>query len=228
MQGYRSGQRARLAAEVIPTLRRNRDDAFLIGEESILADQGPGRDPDPTIAIEDVGGAPSRRPARSSRLLGSLQGARGIALLGLGAGAAAVIAALELGGGTAGPTSRPTTSSRSPLISRSAAGLPAGPPVRAHARAPRPAVVHRPIVVKARPRRPQRPARSRPTTTVVEPEREPTLTAAPVSSPAVVTTEPSSPTPAGVSASVHATPPSPPPPSSGGGSAGVENFGFER
>ncbi|HEX4306427.1 MAG TPA: hypothetical protein VHZ54_10340 [Solirubrobacterales bacterium] len=213
---------------MIPTLRRSRDDIFLIGEEQILAAQEPDPAPDPTIAIEAPGGRSSRRP-RSPHLPGSLQGARGLALAGLGAGVLAVLAALELGGGS-GPARRATTSSpRSPLISRSAARVPAAPATRTHARAARPAEVHRPAVVHHhRPRHPEARVRSRSQVIQSEPEREPTIPVAPVSSPVVTPTEP---TPvSGLSAAAPAEPtsPGPPPSSSGGGPGGVESFGFER
>jgi hypothetical protein len=214
---------------VIPTLRRSRDDIFLIGEEQILADPEASRDPDPTTSIEGPGGRSSRRGPRPSHLHGSLHGARGLALAGLGAGAVALLAVLELGGGEGPDHPQAISSPRSPLISRSAAGAPALPTTRVHPRVAGHAEVHRPTVHEHRPRhaRHQVPVRP-PVTTRSEPEREPTIPVAPVSSPPVTPTEP---TPAPEQASLAtATPasPGPPPTSSGGGPGGVESFGFER
>jgi hypothetical protein len=216
---------------------------FLIGEESLLLDQDgdAGRDPDPTIAIEGPGGRSSRRP-RPHRLPATLQGARGLALLGLAVGAPVLAALRPWGGG--GPD-RPahTVSPRSPLISRSAAGAPARRTVRAHPPAVRHAEVHRPGVVHhhRRPRRPEAPASPRPQVTQTEPEREPIPQVAPVSSSAVTTTTKATPvSEPGPASTADPTPPSPPPSSSGGGpggvgdprpsahGAGVETFGFER
>ncbi len=216
---------------------------FLIGEESLLLgrDGDAGRDPDPTIAIEGPVGRSSRRP-RPHRLPATLQGARGLALLGLAVGAPVLAALRPWGGG--GPD-RPahTVSPRSPLISRSVAGVPARRTVRAHPPAVRPAEVPRPGVVhhQRRPSRPKAPASPRPEVTQTEPEREPTSQVAPVSSSAVTTTTEatpvSEPAPAATAAPTH---PSPPPPSSGGGPGGVgdprpsppgadvDTFGFER
>jgi hypothetical protein len=212
---------------VIPTLRRSRDDVFLIGEEQILAETVTDRDPDLRIAIEALGGRPSRRP-RSLRLPGSFRGARGLALLGLMAGAVAIPVALRPGGGS-GPVRSHTSSPRSPLISRSAASVPAEPSVRTHPRAAGNAEVHRPSVVHhRRSRRPHEPSPRKVVVTQSEPEREPTRPVAPVSSPAVTPT-PSTSAP-DVSPHVIAQPtpePGPPPSSSGGGPAGVETFGFE-
>jgi hypothetical protein len=217
---------------VIPTLRRSRDDVFLIGEESLLTGQETGRDTDPEITIPEIGGNPTRRRRASLHLPGSLQGVGALALLGLGAGAVAVIAALELGGGE-GPVHPPaSTSPRSPLISRSAAGVPAIPTARPHRPAARPAEVHRSGVHdhhQDRSRHPEPPERSRPRVTTAEPEREPTIPVAPVSSPAVTPTEPTPAPEEAPAAIADQTPdPGPPPSSSGGGPGGVESFGFER
>jgi hypothetical protein len=213
---------------VIPTLRRSRDDVFLIGEESILAGPEIGTDPDPITPIESLGESPSRRP-RSPHLLGSLHGARGLALVGLGAGAALLLAALELGGGKGPARPTPTSSPRSPLISRSTARVPAIPTARVHAPAARPAEVHRPTVVHHhRSWQVERPASVRPPVTQEEPEREPTEQVAPVSSTAVTEAVPTPAPAVAPAATTGSTPPGPPPSSSGGGPAGVESFGFER
>jgi hypothetical protein len=212
---------------VIPTLRRSRDDVFLIGEEDLLADRDAGtEDPIPTVAIEpEAGGRPTRRLPRP-RPTGSLQGARGLALLGLTAAACAFALTLRLVGGSGSSKSAETSSPRLPQISRSAAGAPAWHAARPHRRAARPAEVHRPSV---HPRPPHRrgPARQRPDLTREEPEREPTPEVAPVSSPAV-SEAPPTPAPEEVGRAAASTPSGPPPSSSGGGPAGVESFGFER
>ena len=213
---------------MIPTLRRSRDDVFLIGEEQILTDQD-AADPDLALMIETEGAHSSRHRSRSPRTPGSLHGARGLALAGLATGTLAVLATLELGGG-GGPAHRTRhPSPRSPLISRSAAHVPATPTTRVHPRAVRPAEVRRPTVIHhPRPRRPDRPGRSRPQVTASEPEREPTIQVAPVSSPAVVRAAPAPTASEGPAPTGTPTPPSPPPTSSGGGPSGVESFGFER
>jgi hypothetical protein len=215
---------------VTPTLRRSRDDIFLIGEEELLEGQEGGGDPDPTIASGDLGGRSCRRGPRSPHLPGPIHGARGLAALGLGAGALALLAALELGGGE-GPDRPPAGSSpRSPLISRSAASAPAMPAVRHHRQTARPAEVHRPRVAHHRhPRPSSAPEPSRPPITRTEPEREPTPQVAPVSSSAVTATAPAPAAAEAPAASAPKTPsPGPPPSSSGGGPVGVESFGFER
>jgi hypothetical protein len=212
---------------VIPTLRRSRDDVFLIGEEQILAAQEADRDPDPTIAIEAPGGRPSRRPP-SFRLPGSFRGARGLALLGLMAGAVAIPVAVRPGGGSA-PDRPHASSPRSPLISRSAASVPAEPTARVHPRAAAKAEVHRPGVVHhRRSRRPHQPEPRKVVVTQSEPEREPTTSVAPVSSPAVTPTHSTAAPEVSPHVTTEPTPePGPPPSSSGGGPAGVETFGFE-
>jgi hypothetical protein len=213
---------------VIPTLRRSRDDVFLIGEESILTGPEIGTDPDPITPIETLGESPSRRP-RSANLPGSLHGARGLVLAGLGAGAALLLAALELGGGKGPALPTPTSSPRSPLISRSTARVPAIPSARVHAPAARPAEVHRSRVVHHhRSRHAEHPASVRQPVTQAEPEREPTEQVAPVSSTAVTETEPTPASAVAPAATTESTSPGPPPSSSGGGPAGVESFGFER
>jgi hypothetical protein len=212
---------------VIPTLRRSRDDAFLIGEEQILSAQEADRDPDPTIAIETSGGRSSRRP-RSLRLPPSLPGAGTLAALGLMAAVPATILALRAGGGQGPARSATTSSPRTPLISRSAASAPAEPAARTHPRAAGKAEVHRLGVAHHRRSRHHRPPRpSQVAVTQSEPEREPTPSVAPVSSP-VVTQTPSTPAPEPApQQTAKPTPPGPPPSSSGGGPAGVETFGFQ-
>jgi hypothetical protein len=216
---------------------------FLIGEESLLpAEDGEvDRGSDPTTATRGLGGTSARRPS-SHRLPAALQGARGPALLGLAAGAVALAALRPWGGG--GPE-RPAhaASPRSPLISRSAAGVPAGSTSRAHHPESRPVEVPRRSVVHHRRSRPAKATASpRPKVIQAEPEREPTPQVAPVSSPAMTRTEATPEPERQPAATAGPTPPSPPPPSSGGGPggvedppasrgsghAGVETFGFER
>jgi hypothetical protein len=213
---------------VIPTLRRSRDDVFLIGEEQILEDQG-AADPDLTLTTGLGGGHSSRRRSGSPRTPGSLHGARGLALAGLATGLPAILLALELGGG-GGPAHRTRHASPpSPLISRSAARVPAVPATRVHPRAARSAEVHRHTVVHhPRPRRPDRPEPGPPRVAGGQPEREPTIQVAPVSSPSVVPEAPAPAAPEGPAPTGTPTPPGPPPSSSGGGRSGVESFGFER
>lgn len=228
---------------MIPTLRRGRDDVFLIGEEEILLARDADRDPDPTIAIEGLGGHPSRRP-RSHRLPASLRGARGLVPAGLAAGTAALLLALRPGGGEGPARVHPTSPPRSPLISRSAAGVPAGRTSRVHHPVSQPAEVpHRSVVHHQRSHRPEAPPPPRPEVTRGEPEREPTPQVAPVSSLAVTARAEAVPEPGpGPAATSTPTPPVPSPPSSGGGPGGVEDppsaqdpgpadvesFGFER
>jgi hypothetical protein len=212
---------------VIPTLRRSRDDVFLIGEEQILTGQEADRDPDPTIAIETSDGRSPRRP-RSLRLPPSLRGAGAFAALGLVAAVPALLLALRAGGGQGPARPAATSSPRTPLISRSAASVPAEPTARNHPRVEGKAEVHRPAVPHhRRSRRHRRQGSSQVAVTQSEPEREPTPSVAPVSSPAVTPT-PSAPAPeAEPHQTARPTSPGPPPSSSGGGPAGVESFGFQ-
>jgi hypothetical protein len=212
---------------VIPTLRRSRDDVFLVGEEDLLPDQDAGtEDPVPTVAIENESDGRSTRRLPRPRSTGSLQGARGLAFLGLTAAALAFAVTLRLVGGSGSSKPAEASSPRLPQISRSAAGAPAERAARPHRRAARPVEVHRHTVHHQPPHQAE-PARQRPDLTREEPEREPTPQVAPVSSPAV-TGAVSTPAPEEVGLAASSTPPGPPPSSSGGGPAGVESFGFER
>jgi hypothetical protein len=203
---------------VILTKRQKQDDVFLIGEESLFPEQGLDQDSDPATAEIGPEAVEFDSPVRvrsSATPLSALPGTRGLALLGLGAAAAATLGALELGGGGDPAPVQHEASARSPLIARSAASAPA------RAEVPRPLVTpQRPK--PERPPAPRRPMHRHPS----EPEREPTPPVAPVSSPVSVTV-PSPPTASAPAASP--APPSPTPPSSSGaGSGGVERFGFER
>jgi hypothetical protein len=199
---------------VILTKRRNADDVFLIGEET-LPDQDPDPRPDrtgPEPATAESLASPAAAPL-PTRLPGSLHGARGFALLGLGAAAVATLGALELGGGGESAPVHREAPARSPLISGSAASAPTR--VEVH----RPSVIHHHRPRHQRRRRRRRAVVIHPSETV----REPTQPVAPVSSP--VGTTPPEPAPA-PSVAVAPASPSPPPPSSGGGSGSVEQFGF--
>lgn len=214
---------------------------FLIGEESLLLgrDGDVGRDPDPTIAIEDLGGRSSRRPS-SHRLPATLRGARGLALIGLAVGAT-LLAALRPWGAAGLDRPAHIASPRSPLISRSAAALPPTRTRRAHRPAVRAGDVPSHSVHHQRSRRAEAPAPPRPDVAQSESEREPTPQLAPVSSPAATTRTEAMPEP-DPAPTAGQTPPSPPPSSSGGGPGGVgsppssrtggpatvDTFGFER
>jgi hypothetical protein len=201
---------------VIPTKRRKQDEVFLIGEETLFPEQALEPEPDPITVIGPQADEPSSPVGvRSrSRSAGALPGNRGLALLGLGAAAAATLGVLELAGGSDPAPLHNETSARSPLIARSAASAPAR------------AEVPRPLVTPDQPKAERQPTPRRPLTAHPgETEREPTPPVAPVSSPVSVTVP--SPSPASAPAGAPA-PPSPPLSSSGGGSGGVEQFGFER
>jgi hypothetical protein len=209
--------------EVIPTLRRSRDDVFLIGEEQILTDP----DPDPTIATRVPGGSPSRR-SRSPHLPSSLRGAGGLAALGLVAAVPLLLLALRTGGGQGPARQTGTPSPRTPLISRSAASVPARAGARSRPRASRKVEVPPRSVHHRRSRHPKVPVPRKVVLTQSEPEREPTEPVAPVSSPAVMPTPSTTAPEVTPQPTAEPTPPGPPPSSSGGGPAGVETFGFER
>jgi hypothetical protein len=216
---YRIAPRLRLAVAVILTKRQRADDVFLIGEETLLGQEA-GVDSDATATTAPQIGGPQTPPpaARShANAPSSLHGARGLALLGLGAALSATLGVLELGGrGDTAPHHR-HPSAHSPLISRSPVSPPAAP------RPARPSVVHHHRPRHKRPRRHRRAVVFHPG----EPEREPTRPVAPVSSPVEATPPP--PAPAPVEAAPPA-PPSPAPPSSSGGagSGSVETFGFQH
>jgi hypothetical protein len=190
--------------------RRKRNDVFVIGEEQLAETQAlpePEREEPP--GDQEPGGTPPPGLGRPSA--GDSQRARWRAALGIGAVAAAALGTLELSSSGAPQRSQgDETSARPSLVQRPAPGA---------AVAPAPG---RPPLLTSREDRPgtSRSPKQRPQVPESEPEREPVLTTAPVSSP----TSPlpvAEPPPA-------ATPPSPPPPSSGGGPGGVEDFGFER
>lgn len=199
---------------------RKQNDVFVLGDESLAAEPIATGDTDlpaPTELQVPSGGSSS--PPVHARSGGQSGGSaasvtRQLAVLGLGAAAAATLGALELSGvGPAHPQSD-QTSPRSPLAARPAASAPA-PSAR-----PAPA---RPIAPKSRPRhrdvvrQPRHLHHS-------EPEREPSSEQAPVSSPVEA---PAPPPLAVASPAVSAPSPSPPPAARGGG-RGEAEFGFER
>ncbi len=212
--GYRIALLLRLSAEGKRTMGRKQNDVFVLGEESLHAEPIATGNPDPVAAEDEREPGGEVSPSPPVRSADSVGGAnRRLAVLGLGAAAAATLGALELSG--AGPVhpQRSQTSPRWPLIASSAPSAPAPP---AHPAPPRPADP------KSEPRSRPRRVRRRPRDVRHgKPEREPTQGQAPVGSPAEVSVPPMAPTPA-------PPPPSPPPPPGGGGSGGRERFGFER
>jgi hypothetical protein len=221
---------------VILTKRQRRDDVFLIGEESLLADlKMPGDQPADEAVTSGDGDLLPPPPSRVPR---PAPGARGVALLGLGAAAAATIVALELAPGGAQSQPRPKASARSPRISRPAASAPA------LAEVPSPSVHPQRSASSRRPK--NRPAASR---HHAEPEREPTSQVAPEHSsvaaadppfapssggpspdsatPEPPTPEPASPEPAVSEPPAEALAPTPSVAASRPGT-GSESFGFER
>lgn len=207
---------ARLLVAVKRTMRRKQDDVFLLGDESLFAEQAATRNLG--SATGDGQGAGGETPPASltspAHPGSSLPGARRLAVLGIGAAAAASFGALELtGGGTSHPA-RPQASARSPLIARSAASVPATPEEA------------RPTVHSKQPSPRHQEARRRPEPIHHrKPEREPTAQEAPVGTPVDVSAP--SPPPAPAPAPVP-SPLSPSPAPTGGGSRGREQFGFER
>jgi hypothetical protein len=189
---------------------RNRNDVFVLGEESL-----------PTEVEPSVGEPPAEEPPRPS--IGSEGGSsftaawspsRRLAALGLAAGAAAIVCVLALGGGA---EKRPPVA-RTPAVSPS--------PREATVSTPSPpahAVPRRPVDSKPRPvsRKPRHHPRS-------EPEREPTIVSAPSDSTVDI------PAPALVPAPAPPAPSEPPPSpphfgGDGGGSPSARpEFSFER
>jgi len=187
-------------------MRQKQNDVFVLGEESLLDE------PAAIAASERVSATDEREPAVESRSSApgpqSAQtlGPRRLAVLGIGAAAAATLGALELSGaGPAQPQRSQTSSAPAPLAHPAPAALPArsAEPRRRHGELRRRAPgVHR-----------------------RKPAREPTADKASVGSAvelsATSVTTVAAPTPAPL-------PPSPPPPRGMGGRGGRENFGFER
>jgi hypothetical protein len=196
------------------------NDVFVLGDESLATEPIAARDLDHPAPPElGVPSGESFSPPAHACCGGQSGGSptsvtRRLAVLGLGAAAAATLSALELSGaGPAHPQSD-QTSPRSPLAIRGAASAaaPSARPARARAIAPRSRPRHRKVMREPRHLRHD------------EPKREPGPEHAPVSSPAKAPAPP----PLAVASPTPVPPqPSPPPPSSGGGSVARE-FGFER
>jgi putative chitobiose transport system permease protein len=207
-------------------MRRNQNDVFVLGEESLLAETIAPREPAPAAegdGREGGGPLPPSSPARPTGFpAGSALGVRKLAVLGLGAAAAATFGALELSSGT-GPAhlQGDRTSQHSALVVSSApiAAAPAAPPapVRRLDPMPRPRSPH--LSLQRRPRDNHR----------SETERRPNSEQAPVSSPVEVSASPP-PAPVAIPAPAPTLPPRVPSPSppSGGDSGSIESFGFER
>lgn len=204
-------------------MRRNQNDVFVLGDESLIAEPIGPREPVPaavTEARKGGGSLPSSSPARPAGFpAGSALGARKLAVLGLGAAAAATLGALEF---SSPGSAHPQVGRMSPhaaLVVKPAPG--AAAPV-AH---PAPT---RPVVPKPRPK-PRHLSVHRRLRDVhhTEPEREPNPEQAPVSSPVEVSAPPPAPTTSPAPAPPPPAP-SPPPAPAGGGSGGGESFGFER
>jgi hypothetical protein len=204
-------------------MRRNQNDVFVLGDESLIAEPIGPRDPVPaatTDAREGGGSLPPSLPTRPVGFpAGSALGARKLAVLGLGAAAAATLGALEFSSPGSAHPQVGRTSQHAALVVKPAPGATA--PVT------HPAPT-RPVVPKPRPKPRHLSVHRRPRDVHhIEPEREPTSEEAPVSSPVEVSAPP--PAPMTSPAPAPAPPaPSPPPASAGGGSGGGESFGFER
>ncbi|HWW67483.1 MAG TPA: hypothetical protein VNY83_05820 [Solirubrobacterales bacterium] len=199
---------------------RKQNDVFVLGDESLAAEPIAARDPDPpavTGAREPNGESPPAPARPCDPPGGSAAGAtRRLAVLGLGAAAAATLGALELSGAGPAHPHRDQTSPRSLLAASPAPSAPAPPTRAAPARPADPQSKPRPRHLTVR--RPRRIHHG-------EPEREPNPEQAPVSSPVQAPAPPPPPVAAPAPAPL---PPSPPPPPGGGGSGGRERFGFER
>ncbi len=201
---------------------RKQNDVFVLGDESLIAEPIAPRDPAPLAATDARGGGGSPPPPPSAGPTGlptgAAMGARRLAVLGLGAAAAATLGALELSSSTGSAHSQgDRTSPRSAPLARPAPSAPAPhaqpAPARPAGPKPRPRPDHRSVL-----RRPRALHHS-------EREREPRPEEAPVSSPVKA---PAPTSPPAVSRAPAPLPPSPPPPPGGGGSGSGEQFGFER
>jgi hypothetical protein len=205
---------------------RKQNDVFVLGDESLATETIGGRDSDAEGTHD--GEAPTKKlPRLGSSGAGAAfapasQAPRRLAVLGLGAGTAAVITCLVLllEAGGQEPSLTPATSSST---------SPSTPTVKSAAVSPAPTPPQRPVAPLPKREQPQpKPRRPR-----HEPERKPLTNPAPISSPVDVSaaaeetipvyTEPA-PTP-------ESTPPPPPSvPSSlpGDGTSSGGEFGFER
>lgn len=204
-------------------MRRNQNDVFVLGDESLVTEPIAPRDPAP-VAVMDVreegGSLPPSPPAPLAGLpAGSALGVRKLAVLGLGAAAAATFGALEFSSPGSAHPQGDRTSPHAALVVKpaSSAPTPAAHPAPTRPIVPRPRPKPRHLSV---PRRPRDVHHS-------ELEREPTSSEAPVSSPVEEPVSPPAPSPAPAPAPPPADP-SPPPAVAGGGTGRGESFGFER
>jgi hypothetical protein len=206
-------------------MRRNQNDVFVLGDESLVAEPLGPRGPAPVAATKARKDGGSLPPLLSAHPVGfpagSALGVRKLAVLGLGAAVAATLGALEFSSPGSAHPQADVTSSHAALVMRpvSSAPAPASHPVPV-----------RHVVPKARPKH-RRPSVRRRTVDVHhdETEREPNLEEAPESSSVEVPAPP--PVPVTTSAPAPVPPPtvpSPPPAPAGGGSGSGEGFGFER
>jgi hypothetical protein len=205
---------------------RKRNDVFVLGDESLATETIGAQDSD-AEGIYGEEGLTKKLPRLGSSGAGSAfapasTAPRRLAVLGLGAGTAAVITCLVLlleAGGQEPSLSPLTSSSTSPR----------SPTVKSAAVSPAPMPLQRPVVQKPKREHPQHTPHRRPRH---EPERKPHTNPAPSSSivdvtvPAVDTVPFAEPAPAPESA----PPPPPSVPSSldSGGTSGAGEFGFER
>lgn len=198
---------------------RKQDDVFVLGEESLLDEATEARDSGP-VSIEEEG--PSGQlplpgvSASGGSTPASASASRRLAVLALGAGAAALSAGLVISAKTGShdaPT-QPQASSVRRSPSAAIAGN-AAPPVSA--------VPRRSLDPGPRPKRPRRQPRPRPRG---EPQRETTTDSAPVSSPVDVVAVVTDPPPTPVAPPLPPSEPSPP--RGEGASGGRGEFGLER
>ncbi len=195
---------------------RKQNDVFVLGEEVLLAAPIVSADSDPGGARDDWEPDGETSPSEPAGPLAQMPGPRRLAALGLGAAAAATLAALELSSAAHPQPSQ--TSSPSPLSARSAARASAPP---AHRAPPTPPTVREPEP-SCRHRALRRPPRD---THHSESRRKPTQDKAPVGSAVQV---PAPPVRSAAGPAPAPPPQSPLPPSGGGGRGGRESFGFER
>ena len=134
------------------TMGRKQNDVFVLGDESLTAEPIAPRDPAPLAATDaqEGGGSPPPSAGPTGLPTGAAMGARRLAVLGLGAAAAATLGALELSSGTGSAHSQgDRTSPRSALLARPAPSAPAPhaqpAPARPAGPKPRPRPDHRSV-----------------------------------------------------------------------------------
>ncbi len=194
---------------------RKQNDVFVLGEEVLLAAPVATADPDPVAARDDRQPDGETSAPAPARPLAQVLAPRRLAVLGLGAAAAATLAALEFSNAAHRQPSQ--TSASSPLSAGSAARDQAPPtdPAPPASTVPKPEPRHR----HRAPRRPARDSRRG------EPKRKPTPEKAPLGS---AVEAPAPPVRSAAGPAPATPPPSPSPPPGGDGQGGRENFGFER